>query len=222
MKRKSFGLGLIMSVLVAAGSMSAWAQDKPVKFRTVASISSLDWEQSTNTRDMKVWHQMFEGLKGMDEAKNGYYNELGKKFDLSKNGLVCTITLQPGVKFQNGEPLKASDVVFSYKRAMKNPRFNYLTSPIADVAAVNDGTVKITLKKPYAPIDHTYFSVKIMSEKEVASQGAKFGTIPHKAGTGAYYVTSYNIASGAKFESFCGARPRRVTAPGSGCTRYFG
>jgi peptide/nickel transport system substrate-binding protein len=193
-----------MAALLAAGSMSAWAQDKPVKFRTVASISSLDWEQSTNTRDMKVWHQMFEGLYGMDEAKNGYYNELGKKFDLSKDGLVYTITLQPGVKFQNGEPLKASDVVFSYKRAMKNPRFNYLTSPIADVAAVNDSTVKITLKKPYAPIAHTFFSVKIMSEKEVASQGAKFGTLPHKAGTGAYFVTSYNIASGAKFESFKG------------------
>jgi len=204
MKRKSLGLGLMTAVLVAAGSMSALAQDKPVKFRMVASLSSLDWEQTTSTRDMKVWHQMFEGLYGMDEAKNGYYLELAKKADLSKNGLVYTITLQPGVKFQNGEPLKASDVVFSYKRAMKNPRFNYLTSPIADVATVNDSTVKITLNKPYSPIAHTFFSVKIESEKEVTSQGAKYGTIPHKAGTGAYYVTNYNIASGAKLEGFKG------------------
>ncbi len=203
MKRKSLGLGL-MTVMMVGGSISAWAQDKLVKFRMVASLTSLDWEQTTNTRDMKVWHQMFEGLYGMDEAKNGYYLELAKKADLSKNGLVYTITLQSGVKFQNGDPLKASDVVFSYKRAMKNPRFNYLTSPIADVAAVNDGTVKITLNKPYAPIAHTFFSVKIMSEKEVTGQGAKFGTIPHKAGTGAYYVTNYNIASGAKLEGFKG------------------
>jgi peptide/nickel transport system substrate-binding protein len=194
----------MMATLVAAGSVCAWAQDKPVKFRLVASLTSLDWTQTTNTRDMKVWHQMFEGLYGMDEAKNGYYLELAKKADLSKNGLVYTITLQPGVKFQNGEPLKASDVVFSYHRAMKNPRFNYLTSPIADVAAVNDGTVKITLNKPYSPIAHTFFSVKIMNQKEVESQGAKFGTIPHKAGTGAYYVTSYNVASGAKLEAFKG------------------
>ena len=204
MKRKSIGLSLMMATLVAAGSVCAWAQDKPVKFRLVASLTSLDWTQTTNTRDMKVWHQMFEGLYGMDEAKNGYYLELAKKADLSKNGLVYTITLQPGVKFQNGDPLKASDVVFSYKRAMKNPRFNYLTSPIADVAAVNDGTVKLTLNKPYSPIAHTFFSVKIMSEKEVTSQGAKFGTMPHKAGTGAYFVTSYNVASGAKLEAFKG------------------
>jgi peptide/nickel transport system substrate-binding protein len=202
MKPASIVPGLVFSMLVAGGP--AWSQDKPVKFRLVASLSSLDWEQTTSTRDMKVWHQMFEGLYGMDEAKNGYYLELAKKADLSKNGLVYTIALQPNVHFQNGELLKASDVVFSYKRAMKNPRFNYLTSPIADVAAVNPGTVKITLNKPYAPIAHTFFSVKITSEKEVTGQGAKYGTIPHKAGTGPYYVTSYTIASGAKLEAFKG------------------
>lgn len=204
MIRKSLGLGLMMAMLMAAGSTSAWAQDKPVKFRMVASLSSLDWEQTTNTRDMKVWHQMYEGLYGMDEAKNGYYQELAKNAAVSKNGMVYTITLQSGVKFQNGDPLKASDVVFSYKRAMKNPRFNYLTSMIADVAAVKDGSVKITLNKPYSPIAHTFFCIKILSEKEVTGQGAKFGTIPNKAGTGAYFVSNYNIATGVKLEAFKG------------------
>jgi peptide/nickel transport system substrate-binding protein len=194
----------MMAMLMVAGSISAWAQDKPIRCRLVASLSSLDWEHTTNTRDMKVWHQMYEGLYGMDEAKNGYYPELAKKVDLSKNGLVYTIALQSGVKFQNGDPLKASDVVFSYKRAMKNPRFNYLTSMIADVAAVNEGTVKITLKKPYSPIAHTFFCIKVMSEKEVTSQGARFGTIPNKAGTGAYFVSSFNIATGVKLEAFKG------------------
>ncbi|MDR3669742.1 MAG: ABC transporter substrate-binding protein [Holophaga sp.] len=193
-----------MSVLMLGGSIAAWAQDKPIKCRLVASLSSLDWEHTTNTRDMKVWHQMYEGLYGMDEAKNGYYPELAKKVGVSKNGLVYTIALQGGVKFQNGEPLKASDVVFSYKRAMKNPRFNYLTSMIADVAAIDDGDVKITLNKPYSPIAHTFFCIKIMSQKEVTGQGAKFGTIPNKAGTGAYYVTNFNIATGVKLEAFNG------------------
>ncbi len=202
MKRISANLGLTMALLAGAGSQSAWAQPKPIKLRLIASLSSLDWEHSTSMRDMKVWHQMFEGLYGMDEAKNGYYLELAKKVDLSKDQKVYTIALRDQVKFQNGDPLKASDVVFSYKRAMKNPKFNYLTSPISDVAAVNDGTVKITLNKPYSPIAHTFFSIKIVCEKEVESQGAKFGTIPHKAGTGPYYVSSYNIATGVKLEGF--------------------
>ena len=173
-----------------------------IKLRLAASLASLDWEQTTNTRDMKVWHQMYEGLYGMDEAKNGYYDELAKKVDISTDKKVYTITLQDGVKFQNGDSMKASDVIFSYKRAMKNSRFNYLTSMIADVVAVNDNTVKITLDNPYSPIDHTFYSIKVMSEKEVTEQGDKFGTIPNKAGTGAYYVTEYNIATGVKLKAF--------------------
>jgi peptide/nickel transport system substrate-binding protein len=202
MKQRLSSLGLMTAVLLGAGATAAWAQPKPVKLRLIASLSSLDWTQSTSMRDMKVWHQMYEGLYGMDEAKNGYYLELAKKVALSKDGLAYTVTLQDKVKFQNGDPLKASDVVFSYKRAMKNPRFNYLTSMITDVAAVNDGTVKVILNKPYAPISHTFFCVKILNQKEVESQGAKFGTIPNKAGTGAYYVTNYTIATGVKLEAF--------------------
>ncbi len=175
---------------------------KTLRLRIIASLPSLDWEQTTNTRDMKVWHQMYEGLYGMDEANNGYYKELAKEVNLSDNQLVYTITLQDGVKFQNGDPLKASDVEFSYNRAMKNSRFNYLTSMIESVETVDDGTVKITLDKPYSPIDHTFFCIKIVSEKEVTEQGDKFGTVPHKAGTGPYYVSEYDIASGVKLDAF--------------------
>lgn len=185
------------------GTTSAGAAaDKTLKLRITASLPSLDWEHTTNTRDMKVWHQMFEGLYGMDEANNGYYKELAKEVKLSDDQKVYTITLQDGVKFQNGDALKASDVVFSYKRAMKNSKFNYLTSMIADVKAVDDKTVQIDLKTPYSPIDHTFLSIKIMSEKEVTAGGDKFGTVPHKAGTGPYYVTEYDVATGVKLAAF--------------------
>lgn len=178
------------------------SKDKTLKLRLTASLASLDWEQTTNIRDMKVWHQMYEGLYGMDEANNGYYKELAKDVDLSEDKMVYTITLRDGVKFQNGDDLKSSDVVFSYKRAMKNSRFNYLTSMIKDVEAIDDMTVKIVLDKPYSPIDHTFFCIKISSEKEITEQGSKFGTMPHKAGTGPYYVTDYNIATGVKLQAF--------------------
>lgn len=201
----SNGTGTATTAAPKQGESSAAggnAADKTIKLRLTASLASLDWEQTTNTRDMKVWHQMYEGLYGMDEAQNGYYQELAKKVDLSEDQKVYTITLQDGVKFQNGDPLKASDVVFSYKRAMKNSRFNYLTSMIDNVEAVDDSTVKITLKTPYSPIGHTFYSIKIMSEREVTEQGDKFGTIPNKAGTGAYYVTEYNVATGVKLKAF--------------------
>lgn len=58
---------------------------------------------------------------------------------------------------------------------------------IKEVSAVNDSTVKITLSEAYAPILHTFYSLKIINEKEVTSLGDKFGTVPSKAGTGPYF-----------------------------------
>ena len=200
-------LSVVMVTALAAcggggGSDSGNNEDRTLVMRLGQSLSSLDWENSTLTYDMYVWHQMYEGLYGMDEAGEGYYEELADGVTISDDGLVYTIPLREGVTFQNGEPLTANDVVFSYERAMKNSRFNYLTSPIEEVKAIDENTVEFTLNQPYSAIDHTFFSIKITNEKEVTEQGDDFGTIPHKAGTGPYYVTEYNVASGVKMDAY--------------------
>ena len=197
---------VLLAVLIIFFSCGVALASDPgkVTIRTPRTLPSLDWEQTTTTDHMKLWHQMFEGLYGMDEAHGGYYNELAKEVKLSDDQLTYTITLVENVKFQNGEPLKASDVVFSYNRARKNSRFNYLTSMIEDVKALDDGTVQITLNKPYSPIAHTFFCIKIASEKEVAAHGDKYGSVPHKAGTGPYYPIRYDLASGLNLEAFDG------------------
>ena len=195
-------LVVLASVLLACFIQGAALARDTVTIPTPRALPSLDWEQSTATDNMKIWHQMFEGLYGMDEANGGYYSELASDVHISDDQLTYTIKLLEGVKFQNGEPLMASDVVFSYNRARNNPRFNYLTSMIEDVSVVDDLTVAIKLNMPYSPIAHTLFCIKIASEKEVTAQGEQYGSVPHKAGTGPYYVTQYNVASGVTLEAF--------------------
>ena len=205
-------LMILIACLVLVGCSSsptspapaASSGDKVLKLRLPSSLSSLNPQHTTAIRDTKVWTQIYEGLYGIDESKNGYYKELAKDVKLSDDKKEYTITLRDGVKFHNGEPLKAADVVFTYKRAMKDPRFGYLTAKIKDVAVVNDSTVKVTLSEAYAPILHTFSSLKIMNEKEVASLGAKFGTVPSKAGTGPYFPTEYSVATGVKLQAFDG------------------
>lgn len=205
-------LMILIACLVLVGCSSspsspapaASSGDKVLKLRLPSSLSSLNPQHTTAIRDTKVWTQIYEGLYGIDESKNGYYKELAKDVKLSDDKKEYTITLRDGVKFHNGEPLKASDVVFTYKRAMKDPRFGYLTAKIKDVAVVNDSTVKVTLSEAYAPILHTFSSLKIMNEKEVTSLGAKFGTVPSKAGTGPYFPTEYSVATGVKLQAFDG------------------
>ncbi len=176
--------------------------EKTLRIRKTTSLVSTDWEKTTASEDMQiVWIQVFEGLYGIKESEGGYYKELAKDVQISDDQLTYTITLVDAT-FQNGDPLKASDVVFSYERAMKNSRFNYITNMIDSVKAIDDKTVEIKLLYPYAAIAHTFFSVKISSEREVTEAGDKFGTLPHKAGTGPYYISEYDPASGVKLKAY--------------------
>lgn len=211
MKKRILALVLVVAMIFSFTACSdnktevkGEGGERTLVMRLGQSLSSLDWENSTHTYDMYVWHQMFEGLYGMDEANNGYYEELADGITISEDGTVYTVPLREGVTFQNGDPLTAQDVKFSYERAMKNSRFNYLTSPIKEINVINEKTVEFVLKAPNSAIAHTFFSVKISSEKEVTAQGAEYGTKPHKAGTGAYYVTEYDVASGVKLEGYEG------------------
>jgi peptide/nickel transport system substrate-binding protein len=79
--------------------------------------------------------------------------ELAESIEISADGITYTIKLRPGVKFHDGSDLKASDVVFTYKRlvdpATASPSAADLDS-MADITAPDDATVVITLKTPDA------------------------------------------------------------------------
>lgn len=176
--------------------------DKVLSLRMPSALGSTDWAQNSNLVDMQVtWANVFEGLYGIDEGAGGYYMALAEDVQVSEDQTVYTIKLRDA-KFQNGDQLKASDVVFSYDRVMANPRFNYLTNMIDSYRAVDDQTFEITLKYAYSAIVHTFFTAKIMSEREVTEAGDAFGTTVHKAGTGPYYFSAYDVASGFSLEAF--------------------
>ena len=176
--------------------------DKVLVLRTPTALQSTDWTQTTHLVDMEVTYgNVFEGLYGIDEGAGGYYPALAEDVQISDDQLVYTIKLRDA-KFQNGDPLKASDVVFSYDRAMANPRFNFLTNMIDSYRAVDDQIFEITLKYPYSAILHTFFSIKVTSEREVTEAGDAFGTTVHKAATGPYYFSSYDVAGGYRLEAF--------------------
>ena len=177
---------------------TAEQSEKTLIMRAESAFTTLDPANSNNTHDIKLNDQIYEGLYGMNEASGGYYKELAKDVQVSDDSLVYTITLQDGVTFQNGETLTASDCVFTYERAMTFAAMNYLTTMIESVEAPDDQTFVIKMKYAYAPLAHTLFRIKILEEGEVTAQGDKFGTIPNTAGTGAYYVKEYDVASGAK------------------------
>ena len=74
---------------------------------------------------------------------------------ISKDGTVFTVKLRQGVKWHDGPPFTAADVVFTWKTIM-NPKVTAFSTvgfdQIADMWAADESTLKFKLKQPYAPI----------------------------------------------------------------------
>ncbi len=74
---------------------------------------------------------------------------------ISRDGLTITYRLRPGVRWQDGVPLSAADIAFTYA-AIVNPRNNVPSrfgyEAIRSVEAVGAGIVRVHLLHRYAPI----------------------------------------------------------------------
>lgn len=100
--------------------------------------------------DQVTYGNIFEGLTrfGPDGSVNP---GLAESWEISDDGTVYTFSLREGVTFHDGTTMEASDVVFSLNRARADDSTNAqkaLFEGIEAVEAVDDTTVKVTLKSP--------------------------------------------------------------------------
>jgi peptide/nickel transport system substrate-binding protein len=79
---------------------------------------------------------------------------------------VWRFDLRQGVKFHDGTPFTADDVVFTFKRAAgEGSDMKGYTSPIKEVRKVGDAAVEIETNSPYPILPDTLTRVQIMSRK---------------------------------------------------------
>ncbi|MEO8663181.1 MAG: ABC transporter substrate-binding protein [Bryobacteraceae bacterium] len=93
---------------------------------------------------------------------------LAKSWTVSKDGLHYTLRLRQGLRFSDGHPCDASDVVFSFQVYLDektgSPQRDLLIiddKPVA-VKQVDAGTVVFDLAKPYAAAERIFDSVAIL------------------------------------------------------------
>ena len=158
-----------------------------------------------------VLQQVFEGLVQWS-PDNKVVPCLATKWEVSKDGLTYTFHLRPNVKFQDGSPVSASDVLYSMTRAL-NPKLgspdaiNYLgdiagakdlntgkATDLKGVKVIDPMTVAITITKPkaYWIYTLTYPTGYVVSKAEAKPDAVLTADDDAKgAGTGAFRVTSY-------------------------------
>ena len=96
---------------------------------------------------------LFPGLVRPDEDLQPT-PDLAKSWKVTNAGLVYTFTLRDDVKWHDGVPFTADDVVFTFRTAINPKSGSRLASDfsaIKTVEAVNKTTVRFVLTKPFAP-----------------------------------------------------------------------
>lgn len=164
--RRLFFLGLSALLACGGGGESTPARKTIIDSRDTYDPRSLDPALSTDVPTGRVVAYVFDGLtRFTPDAK--VVPGLARSWDVSPDGITYTFHLRSGVKFQDGRPFSAKNVVASFQRvldpATKGGRGwplypikgaeDYAASKartISGIVATNDSTVVITLKEPFS------------------------------------------------------------------------
>ena len=131
---------------------------------------------------------------------------LAQSYRSDKSGKVWTFTLRRGVKFSNGDPLTAADVVFSLRR-VKNIKAApaFVTDTFGSVTAQGDYVVKIVTKQPNPAVPYlvAYKSTGVVDSKVAKQNGATDAPNAAKSDKAGTYFDSHSLGSGPYvFDSF--------------------
>lgn len=181
------------------------ASERVLKVARSVDASTMDPHRAIDTGSTSYMLEVYEPLLALD-LQNNLVPVLATSWD-RVDERTYRFELRKGVKFHNGEPLMADDVVFSLKRA---------TSPIASAVKVYgdmidpDGfevidphTVLVRTKTPMTPFLfalQTSFGF-ILNRKAVEEAGENYGRTS-VVGTGAFKFVSWTRSDRMEFERF--------------------
>lgn len=185
----------------STGGGQSGAQGSPVQggtltFARQADIFTFDPYNTQDDESIFTEMQIYDRLVALAPSGKGVVPELATSWSIAKNGLTANFHLRPGVKFSNGTPLTAADVVFSLTRAINQKgSWGFLFSPVRRAVAVNSSTVQLQMSTPFAPLlaALSTFAASIYSESNFKKYGSQEGD--HPLGTGPFALQSWSPGS---------------------------
>jgi len=188
--------GLLVSACVASAGAPAPGRDTLVVAISRAP-ASLDPADHRTRESETVIRNMYDGLVTRDD-KSGVHLELAESFKWLDDRTL-EFTLRKGVKFHDGSPLKADDVVFTFERTIKTNAIEYprphtsprrgLIEPLTAIEKKDDYTVLMRLKSPWPPAMQMIVHHQIVSKAYLEKVGTK-GLVEKPMGAGPFKFVS--------------------------------
>ena len=113
-------------------------------------------------------------------------NDLATGYSVSREGLIWTVKIREDVKFSDGKPLTARDVVYTYQTAAGSGSVVDL-GVMKSVAALDKHTVQFTLKEPQST-----FVVQLVSQGIVPQHAYDKEYAEHPIGSGPFKFVQWD------------------------------
>jgi peptide/nickel transport system substrate-binding protein len=207
-RRQVLRYGAGGAAALALGSMPAISEASPaarratpkrggtLKFARSIAPTQLDPSRSIIAGDVYTLDKIFEPLF-ITSASGKLVPWLAASATVSKDNKTFTFKLRPGVKFSDGKPLTAADVVFSLNRTRKDKQgiLGFLDGAIATLQAKGTDTVVAHLTAPWAPFlsDISVFANGIIPANYGGKSEAEF--LANPIGTGPFTLTGFTSAA---------------------------
>lgn len=186
---------LSVSALALSGCAGGFDQaaadaDDSIVVALTGEPSSLNPLYDTNLNALNIFYDVFDQLTTIDE-KGAVVPALATEWTADESLTTWAFTLRDDATFQDGSPVTASDVVFTYETTMADPEANlagYMTT-IDSVEATSDTEVVFHLNTPYAPFDRQVTLVPILPKAAYTADPEGFASAP--VGSGPYKVEKW-------------------------------
>ena len=198
-------------------SIAQPANTRVLRFVPQANLTLLDpiitTAAVTANHAWMVWDTLF-GVNAAQQPKP----QMAEGYTVSDDGRTYLVRLRDGLKWHDGEPVRAQDCAASLVRWAARDTFGQTVAKVVDTwGAADDRTIKIALKRPFPllieAIAKPDAQIAFMMPERVAKTDP-FKTITEIIGSGPYrFVTDQFVAgSSAAWAKFDGYVPRQEPA----------
>ena len=201
----------------AAGLLAAPALAQPrgantLRFVPQANLSSLDpiWTTATVTANHGFY--VFDTLYGLD-LDLVPKPQMAEGHEVSADGLTWRFRLREGLRWHDGEKVRAVDCTTSLKRFCARDTFGLLLGrAVEEWRAIDDRNFEIRLKRPFPMLLHAVGKPEnpavIMPERLAQTDPNKQVTEMTGSGPYKFVASEYNSGSRVVYEKFDGYVPR--------------
>ncbi|HFB53509.1 MAG TPA: peptide ABC transporter substrate-binding protein, partial [Sulfurimonas autotrophica] len=168
-----------------------------LQLATSANPSRLNPILATDSSSSEITGFLFNGLVKYDKDSKEIIGDLAKKFYF-KNDTTLIFELREGVKWHDGKPFNAADVLFTYQTLISDKIASPYSSGfrfVKDVKVLDDYAIEVEYKKPYFKALETWMMgilPKHILKDEKNLMNSSFNT--HPIGTGPYKLTQLEFS----------------------------